>query len=84
STIGTAVLTKLNETWAGTFSYSNMVYAITASGVLNLYFDRKDLASGNISEGSLQQSLGGKPSTTPSTPEIIQPEVFAEALLNDA
>lgn len=84
SVVGTEVLNALNKSWSGTFLYSNLIYSISASGMLNLYFDRKDLASGSVREKSLERSIGGKPNTQPTTPEIIQPEVFAEALLNDA
>lgn len=84
SVVGTEVLNALNKSWSGTFLYSNLFYSISASGMLNLYFDRKDLASGSVREKSLERSIGGKPNTQPTTPEIIQPEVFAEALLNDA
>lgn len=84
STVGNEVLNALNKSWSGTFLYSNLVYSISASGMLNLYFDRKDVASGSVRQSSLERSLGGKPNTKPTEPELVQPEVFAEALINDA
>ena len=84
SVIGSSVLSKLNDTWSGLYSYSGLTYLISASGVLNIYANKENLTNGYKTESELVNTLGGKPSTSPSEPEIIQSEVFAEALLNDA
>lgn len=84
TTIGNEVMQRLNQTWAGTYSYSNLFYTITSSGALALYFDRKDVKTGAVKEKNMESSIGGKPNTLPVEEQVIQPEVFAEALLNDA
>lgn len=82
--IGNSVLSKLNDTWSGLYSYSGLTYLISASGVLNIYANKENLTNGYKTESELVNTIGGKPSTSTSEPEIIQSEVFAEALLNDA
>lgn len=84
SIVGAEVLNQLNKAWSGTFLYSNLVFTISASGMLNLYYDRKDLSNGSVKEKILERSIGGKANTQPDVPEVIQPEVFTEALINDA
>ena len=83
SVIGSSVLSKLNDTWSGLYSYSGLTYLISASGVLNIYANKENLTNGYKTESELVNTIGGKPSISSSEPEIIQSEVFAEALLND-